>query len=154
MHLSRGLGRLLLLVTLVATSTAVLSQDITVEPKLSQDNGAEKAEKLLPTIKHPSTDTEGTPANRQDGKPHIGPLLPKDEPGVGAGEESVPQEASFVDISKPPPVTGEHIIVDLEGEEGVRKEDSKVKNIPHDTEHIETLLTVLLTFRCPRHYTE
>lgn len=94
-----------------------------MEPKLSQGNGAEEPAKLLPTVKNPSSSTKDAIIDRQDGKPHIGPLLPKDEP---AGEVTVLQEASYVDISKPPPVTGEHIIVDLEGEDGVRKEDSKV----------------------------
>lgn len=99
-----------------------------MEPKLSQEN---EADKLLPAIKNPSTGTKDALADRQDGKPHIGPLLPKkDEPGVGTGESGMSEEASFVDISKPPPVTGEHIIVDLDGEEGVRKEDSKVRKHP------------------------
>ena len=58
-------------------------------------------------------------------------MIPHDGPPAGSGA-GVPPEVGVsggvpsVDMSKPPPVTGEHEIVGLEGQEGVRKEDSKV----------------------------
>lgn len=132
MHLSRGSGRFLLFLSLL--TQLALAEDL-------PENGlARRAEVVLeppvkegppaPAPKKPTPGTKDAPVDGQDGKPHSGPMIPHDGPPAGSGA-GVPPEVGVsggvpsVDMSKPPPVTGEHEIVGLEGQEGVRKEDSK-----------------------------
>jgi len=134
MHLSRGLGRFLLFLNLL--TPLALAGD------LPGKNLARRGEAVLePPVKEgplapapskkPTSGTKDAPVDGQDGKPHSGPMIPHSGPPAGSGA-GVPPEVgisggvSSVDMSKPPPVTGEHEIVGLEGQEGVRKEDSKV----------------------------
>jgi hypothetical protein len=64
------------------------------------------------------TKAEGTadaPVDGLDGKPHDGPgLYPETKPEKGSGEVGVSGGGASVDITKPPPHTGEHEIVEIE----------------------------------------
>lgn len=67
------------------------------------------------------TKVEGTadaPVDGLDGKPHDGPgLYPETKPEKGTGEVGVSGGRASVDITKPPPHTGEHEIVEIKEEE-------------------------------------
>jgi len=133
MHLSGRFGRFLLFLSLLAplASAGDLSgnnlarrTEVVLEPPVKEGPPAPAPKKLAPG-------TKDAPVDGQDGKPHSGPMIPPGGPPAGSGA-GVPPEVGVsggvpsVDMTKPPPVTGEHEIVGLEGQEGVRKEDSKV----------------------------
>lgn len=149
MQPSNGLSRLLLLIALLAPIVTATSGD-EVGHKLARrlETVLEPPVKEGPpaptTIKFPKTGTKDAPVDGQDGKPHSGPMIPLDGPPAGSGA-GVPPEVGVsggvpsVDMSKPPPITGEHEIVGLEGQEGVRKEDSKVIKLPSYLKYVSAI---------------
>ncbi|KAF8470114.1 hypothetical protein BDZ91DRAFT_694022 [Kalaharituber pfeilii] len=136
MRLSPGLGRLVLLLSVLtplANSSNVNALPPTNGDLISRNIEARKetptvaGPKPLAPTKNPSPGTKDAPVDGQDGKPHSGPMIPKDGPpsGNGAGvppDVGISGGGSSVDITKPPPLTGDHEIVDLEGKEGVGRD--------------------------------
>ena len=158
MHLSTGLFLFLSLLAPLAAASS--SGDLARQ--LSNRNLVRRADEILldppvkvgplapATTKNPSPGTKDAPVDGQDGKPHSGPMIPKDGPpsGNGAGvppEVGVSGGAPSVDMSKPPPITGKHEIVDLEGKEGVGKDIKVNQNSPLLPPQLQSQLRALLT---------
>ncbi|KAI5801687.1 hypothetical protein DFH27DRAFT_591178 [Peziza echinospora] len=130
MKFTNGLGRLLLFLSILAPLTAAVpppSSDLTQRAAADAEAPVKAGPQGPVPTKHPSPGTKDAPVDGRDGKPHTGPMISKDGPPSGSGQ-GVPPEKGIsggvpsVDKKKPPPITGEHEIVDIEGKDGVGKD--------------------------------
>ncbi|KAL7274675.1 GCR1-dependent translation factor 1 [Rhizina undulata] len=97
-------------------------------PPLSDSPAVEAIVKPEIPKNKPANSNKGTadaPVDGLDGKPHDGPGLYPENTKTGTGDVGVSGGGASVDITKPPPHTGEHEIVDIENpSEG---DDSQLK---------------------------